>query len=50
MGNKYTKRYTEEFKRGAIALVARLVHNAEPGGDFDRYYEDAGFGTVDNRP
>lgn len=28
---------------------ARLVHNAEPGEDFDRYYEDAGFVTVDNR-
>ncbi|MFE4206642.1 hypothetical protein ACFRSX_29745 [Streptomyces goshikiensis] len=27
---------------------ARLVHNAEPGENFDRYYEDAGFTTVDN--
>ncbi|MGA5552367.1 hypothetical protein [Streptomyces pseudogriseolus] len=28
---------------------ARLIHNAEPGEDFDRYYEKAGFVTVDNR-
>ncbi|MGX1025377.1 hypothetical protein RKD37_000188 [Streptomyces ambofaciens] len=27
---------------------ARLLHNAEPGEDFDRYYKDAGFVTVDN--
>ncbi len=27
---------------------ARLVHNAEPGEDSDRYYRDAGFVTVDN--
>ncbi|MFJ4913954.1 hypothetical protein [Streptomyces sp. NPDC088726] len=26
----------------------RLVHNAGPGEDFDRYYKDAGFVTVDN--
>ncbi|MFC9205398.1 hypothetical protein ACFT79_30325, partial [[Kitasatospora] papulosa] len=27
---------------------ARLVHNAEPGEDFDPYYKEAGFVTVDN--
>ncbi|MEG9553386.1 hypothetical protein ACFYUM_35340 [Streptomyces fimicarius] len=27
---------------------ARLLHNAEPGEDFDQYYNDAGFVTVDN--
>ncbi|MEV5778262.1 hypothetical protein AB0L49_44865 [Streptomyces antimycoticus] len=27
---------------------ARLVHNTGPGEDFDRYYADAGFVTVDN--
>ncbi|MGW5123566.1 hypothetical protein ACWEQ7_05795 [Streptomyces sp. NPDC004069] len=28
---------------------ARLVDRAEPSGDFDRYYTEAGFVTVDNR-
>lgn len=28
--------------------LARLVHNAEPGEDFDRYYKDGGFVIVDN--
>ncbi|MEV6383172.1 hypothetical protein AB0M31_27650 [Streptomyces sp. NPDC051773] len=28
--------------------LARLIHNAEPGEDFDRYYRDAGFVTIDN--
>lgn len=27
---------------------ARLAHNAEQREDFDRYYRDAGFVTVDN--
>jgi hypothetical protein len=27
---------------------ARLIHNAEPGEDFDQYYTEAGFVTVDN--
>ncbi|MER0429890.1 hypothetical protein [Streptomyces microflavus] len=27
---------------------ARLVHNAEPGEDFEEYYSKAGFVTVDN--
>jgi len=27
---------------------ARLVHNAEPGEDFDPYYKEAGFVTVDS--
>ncbi|MEH0407345.1 hypothetical protein ACIRVI_32410 [[Kitasatospora] papulosa] len=45
----YDKREGKTFEVTRFERAfARLVHNAEPGEDFDPYYKEAGFVTVDN--